>query len=362
MNIKIKSPLLRLFVLFYSFSGFQLFPVKWTLCSSVANFLLNTLIIMGIAYKFIFEDPFLYLLQIKDFTKMPFLHLLIEFNATLNYPITYFLMLTYYLIYMPSILKMLDSVLFLQSFTVSFTKKPKSTAIFVIFCYKFFYLLSYYDIIAEYYQKTSLFTFVFSWATLYLHFLIVTLPLALSHYIQLCTRQAIKSISELNCTNMRYICQEVKKVAELNSRLHRYNSGPLLLFLLSNTIDELSIICRLSVFKIRISPPTFFGGVFVYKLYLAYLSHQTVKFLREIVKRYKLNVTSNNLFYSNVFVTTFANPSHHTQSDLEYLLTFERQLSLNIYYFINFNFTFVFGLALFLLQYSVFLLQTKQGN
>lgn len=305
---------------------------------------------MGTTYKLFFGDPFHYTLHSKDYKRKPFLNLVISFNAKLNYPITYLLTLTYYLIYMPSILRLLNSDSFSRYFEKEYAN-PKWCAFCVVLLFKLFFLSSFYTILADTYLKASLLSFAFSWGALYVVFLIITLPLALAHYIQLGTKQAIKFINEQQNKNTIQICQEVKSLADLNSRLHYFNSVPLILFLVSNTIDELAIICRLSVLGIRLHMIIYFLVLFVYQLYLAYLSQQTVKMLRNIVKSAKKEAPNVK-----------SHISYHSRSDLQHLLSFDKQLSLNIFSVINFNFIFVLELSLFVLQYSVFLLQTKEEN
>lgn len=263
-------------------------------------------------------------------------------------------MLIYYLFYMPIILQLLNSASFSRYSSIGFTIKPRCTAPLVVLLFKLFFIIVYYDDLVEYYRKTSLLTLVIIWCTFYVHFLIITLPLALAHYIQLGTMQTMKAISEQNVCKQD-ICKQVKEVAHLNSRLHFYNSAPLLFFLISNTCDSLTAIFRISEVTIfQHSPMAYSTGLFVYQLYLAYLSHQTVEILRKIVesKRAATKAVSNMFFHI----------SYQNRIDLQNLLFFKDQLSLKIYSLINFNFTFVLKLGLFLVQYSVLLLQTKTEN
>ena len=340
----------------FSSLGFILLPVRWASAGSVAKLLLSSVLICLCIYKFILSDPYLYTLHIKDFTSKPFLQLLIHFNATLNYQVTYLFTLAYYLAYMPAILQLLDSPLF--ALTFKRFSAPRSRAVAVVLLFKTFYLITYFDVLWEYYTTTSSLQFAFSWLTLYVHYLIISLPLAVGHYIQLGTWQAVKSIvgeesGGYRIKTMSGLLQRVKAVAKLNSTLQRLNSPPLLLYLVSNTIDELSIICRLSLSRSALTSPSlfFFVGMFGYQLYLAYLSAQTATALKQTaVQLYCCSSQRNQ-----------SKPTK-TQSDLQHLLTFERQLSVTIFSFIRYSYAFVFGLALFLLQYSVFLLQTKQES
>lgn len=156
-----------------------------------------------------------------------------------------------------------------------------------------------------------------------------------------------KNVDYLTLKNIRL---EIKHCAEAASYFHKCNAFPLVMFVFSNAIDALVWICRIGTTSLKISA-VYFISLFIYQLYIAHLSIQTQNLFKLIMQRKKTIIEQK--------VNLKLRQSNFTQ--LNQLAFYKTNFNSTVFDIFYFNYIYLFNLVLFILNYSVFILQTKSN-
>lgn len=325
--------------------------------------------------KFFLTDAFLADAHLKDLSDKPFLKLLFNFDGHWNYSIAYMLTLFYYIFTLPKILNNLKRFTISSSSslspllsTLSLLSSSSTLSPFIIFVitlttFKIFFVVSYSAIIFEYFHQNlfTLFEIFYSIAILYVNFLVVTLPLVLAHFIQSATLQTLTTVLEkrrqMTLTELR---EALKQISKQNLNLHWLNSLPMAVFVVSNTISSLSCICRFSD-KPEVHFTVWFFGLLAFQFHLARLSTKTKAKFDELLRKVSKYTSKrkNILNVSQKEVAFQCQGRRVKYKNYRELRLYKNDFSLTIFNILNMNYSFVFSLVLFLLNYCVFMLQTN---
>ncbi len=319
--------------------------------------LLNLLVI----WSFFFDDPFLQKLHLDHFTRKPFLKLIISANANWNYQLAYACTLPHYLLHLPRIVHLLDSAPQYRAVFVPEGTDHRKLGFWYFALWTLvqllFFTVSYMEILQEYYLLLSIPALLFHWPLMFINYLMFTLPLCITHYTQLGTFLALKMIAKNTTSTLDDLLQQLKALAQLTAALHALNSFPLAVFLLSNTVDSLSVLCRLSV-RFQLGLAIYFLSMFGYQLYLARLSTSTVHLLREIIRRRTGALELETIDDKD---EVDENRQHRNYPiHLSQLRTlYEDRFRVRLFSLAAVDYAFIVAIALFTLKYTVFMLQTK---
>lgn len=314
----------------------------------------------------------------------PFLHHLYRYNYELNYVLYCSSTVAYYIIAIPKMLPFLDS----PPLSRHYQAKGVHQVALVVLILALANLFSLF----EYHVKAFKMAFSLPSSEMFLKLLITQLalvgefiytglPFSLSCYVQkgtlaeleqisvkVCVKEASKRIETFDrslevCTKEKKekeVRGRVRELATINSRLHRLNSFPLAANLLTTTISMTVFVCRqVSVQRKNKSYSSFvyICLLFTSQLYLACLSGRTKRVLRNMVETMgklenKDKLKKDKNVKKNEKSITFA-------PNCEFLAQYEAALGIQVFDLYSIDYAFQFSLTLFLLAYSVFLLQTK---
>ncbi len=297
--------------------------------------------------------------------------LLFHYNNEINYSITYALTTFYYLLLGRKIVQLLDDHV-LKATSFFQRKNTKQSTIIALISISItiltsFFLVTYSAILERLVAKFGYLTpyTMLSVVALYINNLVIALPLAITHYIQWTTYQHVLSLLQTlyfgNFQNTKIICQQVKKIAIGNAKLHRLNSFPLLLFFISNSVDIVLSVCLISIgYEF---PFVYIFCTTVYPLYSACLALKTQQILKKIAKQTKFQIKLNhvksirvsrkNNNFERFYNLNFTAP-------VSYLFKiYKSSFEITIFNLFSLNYSFLLSLSFFVMSYTVFILQTK---
>ena len=336
----------------------------------VAHLAWVTAVQLLIIRKFLLSDAFLADAHFKDLRNKPFLKLLLDIDGHWNYAITYLLTLLYYIFTLPRIINGLERFTTLSS---SPSSSPSSflttliTFLIAITLMTTFFLVSYMAILFEYLKEFSLWEVLLSMALLYVNYLVFTLPLVLAHFIQSTTYQVVAGVVEgRHQLTIDQLKEQFGQAAKANRALHRLNSPPMAAFVVSNTISSLSCICRFSD-RPEVNFTTWFLGMLLVQLHLARLTARTTDKFEELlteVAKFSCGSRRTSLKSTNSKTKFLAFQEQNSCMRSMYgtyreLCLYRDDFSLSIFDILVIDYSFVFSLVLFLLNYCVFMLQTS---
>lgn len=337
----------------------------------VAHLAWVTAVQLLIIRKFLLSDAFLADAHFKDLRNKQFLKLLLDIDGHWNYAITYLLTLLYYIFTLPRIIDGLERFTTLSSSPSSPSSSPSSflstliTFLSAITLMTTFFLVSYIAILFEYLNQFPLWEVLLSMALLYVNYLVFTLPLVLAHFIQSTTYQVVAGVVEgRHQLTIDQLKEQFGQAAKANRHLHRLNSPPMAAFVVSNTISSLSCICRFSD-RPEVNFTTWFLGMLSVQLHLARLTARTTdkfeELLTEVAKfscgrRTSLKSSSKSKFLAFQEQNSCMRSMYGTYREL---CLYRDDFSLSIFDILVIDYSFVFSLVLFLLNYCVFMLQTS---
>lgn len=286
----------------------------------------------------------------KSVTQKPFLLLLFKYNAKYNFSIAYIIGTLYYLFAMPKIIPLLDCL----PFSAYYRRKSKVHIVILVAILLTVYLFTFLEIhigivralMGEKNGQLSLRRLT-GQLGLFVHFIYGILPYAIAHYAQLGTLVELGRIKEsVPKVSIKEVKCEIKNVALVNAKVHKLNSLPFLLCIVTNCIDALVSTCRLNL-----DPDLgYFIYVIVlltYQLYLSGLNSQTKVVLSDVIKQCKTK-------FSVLKKGTKTFVSHTALKDY-----CGNDLNITVFKLLTIDYTFLFLYLLFLLNYGVFLSQTK---
>ncbi|KAH9396712.1 hypothetical protein TYRP_003005 [Tyrophagus putrescentiae] len=237
-----------------------------------------------------------------------------------------------------------------------------------IFCttvYPFTFYTTLVDIITNGDSKWKQFSYE---AALFIDFIYIVLPFCVAGYAQLGTLKHLSQLSEQiagtdnqNAHFIEKVKHSVKEMATINGTVHLLNSPPFAVYLFAIGADTLVNTCRMSVdpdFGYLI----FSLIIFAYQLYLCTLTYRTKAVLGKIVQHCE-DFEKRNSTETVTLEILKKNLKRKAPVQADSLLgQYESELSITVFRLFTINYRYIFLYSLFLLNHSVFLLQTKTEN
>lgn len=301
----------------------------------------------------------------KGISTKPFLFILFEFNIKYNFNLAYLFSAFYYIFAQPKLLSLLDC----PPFARHYQHKGKAQAFFLAITFVAFYFSTFYttlvDIISNGDSKWKQFSYE---AALFIDFIYIILPFCVAHYAQLGTLKHLSQLSEQiagtdnqNAHFIEKVKHSVKEMATINGTVHLLNSPPFAVYLFAIGADTLVNTCRMSVdpdFGYLI----FSLIIFAYQLYLCTLTYRTKAVLGKIVQHCE-DFEKRNSTETVTLEILKKNLKRKAPVQADSLLgQYESELSITVFRLFTINYRYIFLYSLFLLNHSVFLLQTKTEN
>lgn len=328
-----------------------------------------------------------------DISGKPFFLQLYRYNFEWNYVFSYSLTSLYYLATIPRMLPILDS----QPISRYYQKQGLQQIALLLSIFTLVDLLTFFGFHVDYLKEVArsswlgLLKLIINEIALVGEFIYTYLPFSIACYTQTGTLAEMRRIQAEYCRSggsqghsrkvdhIERVKAAVKEVARANSRLHQLNSAPLAIYLVTTGIAIVVFCCRLGT-----DPDYgfFLYGllVFSYQLYLATLSRKTKLALRAIVaalqrqemeerlssvKELLLLKQSSETFevlkdkHLSICSKVTAEVSRPLVQGGHLLDYYEAEVGVQVFKLFNMDYAFLFTLVLFLLNYSVFILQTK---
>ncbi len=304
-------------------------------------------------------------------TEKPFLLLLFKYNAKYNFGLAYLFATVYYVSALPRLLSLLDSPLYFKYYQ----SKGRGQAFCLALAFLIVFLFTFSSIHLDFITNNNRHSHFGRWwkkaaieCALLIDFIYILLPLCVAHYAQRGTLEHLRLISadvddQLTAVDMiEGVKRSVREVATLTGQIHLLNSPPFAVYLLTNGVDALVSTCRMGV------DPDFgflFFSLFIFahQLYLCTLTHQTKVVLRQIVQRCEENERA--VFADRKAEVELVIPNKNrnkrkapVQAD-SLLGHYESELSITVFRLFTIDYRYIFLYSLFLLNHSVFLMQTK---
>ena len=305
-------------------------------------------------------------------TEKPFLLLLFKYNAQYNFGLAYLFATMYYVFILPRLLLLLDSPLYFKYYQ----SKGRSQAIFLAITFLIVFLFTFSSIHLDFITNNNRHSHFGGWwkkaaieCALLIDFIYILLPLCIAHYAQRGTLEHLRLISAADVDDqltavvdmIEGVKRSVREVATLNGQVHLLNSPPFAVYLLTNGVDALVSTCRMGV-----DPDfgfLFFSlFIFAYQLYLCTLTHRTKIVLRRIVQRCEENergvLADRKAEVELVIPKKDRKRKAPVQAD-SLLGHYESELGITVFRLFTIDYRYIFLYSLFLLNHSVFLMQTK---
>ena len=338
------------------------------------NLALNVLILK----TFFVDDPFFDEFSIPRYDDKPFLTLLLQYNTCLNYSLAHLATLLYYALTLHRIVALVDgagSFARVEAFRRRRTAALVATLLLLVFAFGYVKALRMSATVLPTHQA------LLNVAVIFVNYLYIFLPLGLTHFIQFGTYRTMVAIAEraekeAAAAEAPPLCplppasalrRQVRDAAHINRRLHRLNSLPMAVFIGSHSI--VGLVC-LSRFESRTYASYLFyiAGTFAYSLHIARLAARTRALLRRIIKREKERKEvvafrceggggGGGLLLADPNAAMQMPPKART-IELTELALYERYLVINLFTLCNFDYVFLACWALFLLNYTVLIVQT----
>lgn len=191
--------------------------------------------------------------------------------------------------------------------------------------------------------------------SIYVNHFSAQFPLVAVHYILNLKKRTLKQVfnnfqhytTKVTSTNnfnhqVTKELQQIKLCAEINDATCKLISFPLIVFLFSNTLDSIGSVCAAKIY-FNLSILFYQSAIFGYFLHLAHLEKQS-----------RLMLWSISNFQLPLF-KTIAQPSLSLSNTVK-LKQLVEVYSYKLYFYLHYSFTL--SLALFILNYSVLVLQT----
>lgn len=345
MFTKIKTPLLCwTAICFVIFSILQIDHFKFSSFRSFVSFLWKSVIVGVLVYSFIFGDPYLVTVgEAVTYDGKPLIKALDQFEATFSYPFTCIATIIYFNINGRKIVQLLDE---LGSFVKRVNNQKLVFTIYFLFLQCFFVFgcgnMFFKYIKFERFSQKPIQSLA-NWLTIYIQYFAHILPLITYHFVHYSLLKLVTDVSN-HCDQLSavQIRSKLKQYSSLNVRINAILSAPLLMFIVSNTVNSIVCTTLLSTddeYGIFI----FITFLFFYQFFVASLLYQT----RVVLQKISLRLYSSSLEKKQLII-------------FRELQCYEEYFKLKIFSLINFDKNFVFYLSLFILNYCIILLQTKK--
>lgn len=347
MSTKIKTLFVRWTAIYLIiFAILHIHDAKLTNFQKYYIIVWKLIIISFVVYAFSFGDPFLVTVgESVTYAGKPLVKTFDQFEATFSYPISCLTTVFYFHIFGQQIIEFLDK---LGCMAIKHVNNQKEvTAAYYIFVHSLF-AIGYGSLCFKYIQFGRFLNqpicSLINWLAMYIQFLTHILPLTCCHFVHHCLLKSVIDISQ-NCHHYKSseICNKLKIYSDLNNQINTFLSVPLLLFTFSNTANSIVCTILLSTDK-EYGIFTFVVLIFIYQLYIVCFPNYTRNVLTKISKR-KLCLSQKNMHHSIVYSE---------------LLCYEKYFNLKIFNMKCLDQNFVVALALFILNYCIILLQTKE--
>lgn len=336
---------------------------------------LNALILK----TFLADDPFFDKFALRRYNDKPFLALLLQYNACLNYSLAHLANLIYYIYTLDKIAALIEgSGSFKKVEAFRSTRTPAFGALFLLLIFIF----GYQRALTWSVDKLPSHWALLNVLIIFINYLYIFLPLGLTHYIQYGTYRTMLAIADQQFSyfsalelsfpvfprprplSVSSICLQVREAARLNWQLHRLNSFPLAVLIGSHSIVAIVSLSR-SESHVYYSYLFYIAGTFAYLLHIAQLSGKTRTLLRTIIAKEKGRRVVDGDYCSwkekNSSVSGSAEitllPKKLT-IQLTELALYERYLQINLFTICNFDYVFLACWTLFIVNYSVLIVQT----
>ncbi|KAH9396711.1 hypothetical protein TYRP_003004 [Tyrophagus putrescentiae] len=357
----IKTPFLRYIFTFCRIFGLLILPRRFTplntllLALNLAVFYTGVRDLSGSEY---FDEA-----RIRGgITEKPFLLLLFKYNAQYNFGLAY--------LFATMLLLLLDSPLYFKYYQ----SKGRGQAFCLALAFLIVFLFTFSSIHLDFITNNNRHSHFSRWwkkaaieCALLIDFIYILLPLCIAHYAQRGTLEHLRLISaadvdnQLTIVDIEGVKKSVREVATLNGQIHLLNSPPFAVYLLTNGVDALVSTCRMGV-----DPDfgfLFFSlFIFAYHLYLCTLTHRTKVVLRRIVQRCEENergvLADRKAEVELVIPKKDRKRKAPVQAD-SLLGHYESELGITVFRLFTIDYRYIFLYSLFLLNHSVFLMQTK---
>ncbi len=343
-----------------------LIPTDPFTCSSLLHLLWNSAV-----YAIVLQDlcwpSYYHVEQIQaDIRQTPFFLQLYRYNFEWNYVFSYLSTTTYYLFIFPKMLPLLDS----PPISTYYQAKGGQQIALLIAIFTLVDLTTFYGYHVSFLKSAFKLHQMTAWRVLINElalvgeFIYTYLPFSVACYTQLGTLAAVRQIEEQvhqqnSFKSFGQVKKQIREVAVVNSRLHQLNSLPLAIYLVTTGVAIVVVACR----QVKADPDYgfFLYGLllFVYQFYLASLSRRTKLVFRSTVKTLQAKEADKKLMTNEHCDVDRKEPKRANASGVDLLEAYETDLEIQVFKLFTFNFTFQFSFALLLLNYSVFILQTK---
>lgn len=360
MGYQIRTPIVRIFALFYGNLAFQFLPISISTVHSLVNLLQNITIFCILISTQLFFDCYGFFDYVTKLAHLrPFMSIIFSNVLTYSYPVLNFTNISYYFFYGRQIIILLDNDFFYQvCASFRFTKLFFTLYIAVLQLYTG--LLTFERLVMFVRQFSlisvmNIFTLVIISTMLLINYVII-------HYYLYATRQSlIKLESQLQngLINRKELFSRLRAIARVNEQLNFLLSLPYSTFLLIVIVDNITTISLYLVLEtesMRNFIYTFLihnTVVCLYNVYLVVLNRQVVNRFRGIVAEVKLKNELESVATKEKMVT------RKVTAVQEEIAIFESCFCLRIFHMWNVTHGNLLSMMLFILGYTVFLYQTK---
>ncbi len=348
--------------------GVVLIPTDLFTCSSLFHLLWNSFVYV-IVIRDLCRPSYYHVEQIRaDIRQTPFFFQLYRYSFEWSFVFSYISTTTYYLLMLPKMFPLLDS----PPISTYYQAKGGQQIALLIAIFALVDLTTFFGFHVNFFQSAFKLHQMTAWKVLVNElaligeFIYTYLPFCIACYTQLGTLSAVQKIEEKvyqkDCSrqSLFQIKRKIGEIANANSRLHQLNSPPLAIYLVTTGVAIVVNVCR----QVKADPDYgfFLYGLLicVYQSYLASLSRRTKVAFQRIVKSLPTNEKLNEKLQSSKnFKIGKREERRANAMGTDLLETYKTELGIQVFKLFTFDFSFQFSFVLLLLNYTVFILQTK---
>lgn len=331
--------------------GFQLGPLDIENLGSLLHCAWNVTLNLLVLERVFLGDPFLLTTDKLQYDGKPLIRATYYFNGHVNLPLSFTLTTGYFFYYGHQIVTHLQAEP-LSSISV-FRVSPRLTVTAIVLCFNSYFIIGWHSLWERYIHEHSFdLEFIFNWTCLYLLYLHSLVPLGTVLYIQLALSRCIaQTSSQLDSLSHDCLVRRLQECATVARKLNRLASFPFAVFIFTQVFDSISFSCL-------------FGtdgeyGMFVYVTFMnallyscaitASLSEQQFK---GILKRARARKAQIHLRCDDKLLQSAA-------IQISELSIYSEDFHLKISHLCTVNKAFMGQYFLFVLGYTVLLLQTN---